>query len=132
MITADLMEALKSVEDKYGVKFAYKGARFESTTATFKIDGAILNSDGVAESKERKEFNTYSFMFNLPKEMLDKEVNYSGERYVVTGLNTRSQKYPVTAKRVSDGKGFKLTATGVLSAWNRQNQTPSTIQPITA
>lgn len=121
LISADLQTALASVEEKYGIKFAYKGARFSPELATFKLEGATVSTDGVVVSRERQDFLTYHTLFNLPKEVLDQAIDMGGESYTVTGLNTRSQKYPVTAKRVSDGKGFKLGADSVRNSWARKN-----------
>jgi hypothetical protein len=122
LIADYLKTALASVEEKYGITFTYKGARFTASNATFKIEGITIGTDGVAVSKERQDFLQYHSLFNLPKEVLDQEVDFAGDVFVVTGLNTRSQKYPVTAKRVSDGKGFKLGADGVRNSWERKNK----------
>lgn len=122
LIADDLKTALATVEEKYGIKFTYKGARFSPELATFKVEGATVSTDGTVASPERQDFLACCHLWNLPKEILDQAIVLGGETYTVTGLNTRSDKYPVTAKRVSDGKRFKLGADGVIAAWNRQNK----------
>jgi hypothetical protein len=122
LISADIETALKPIAEKYGITFTYKGARFTASNATFKVEGITIGTDGVTVSKERQDFLQYHSLFNLPKEVLDQEVNFAGDVYLITGLNTRSQKYPVTAKRVSDGREFKLGADGVRNSWERKNK----------
>ena len=82
-----------------------------------------MHTDGKVISRERQDFLQYHSLFDLPKEGLDQSIDFGGDLYVVTGLNTRSQKYPVPATRVSDGKGFKLGADGVRNSWARKNKT---------
>jgi hypothetical protein len=116
LISADIEAVLKPIAIKYGITFTYKGARFLADNATFKIEGATVGAGGVANTRERDNFKLYASMYGLKETDLDKEITYGGTRYIIKGLNTRRQKYPVVATRIADGKTILLTIEGVKSA----------------
>lgn len=122
-INEDIQSALKSVAEKYGINFRYKGTSFSANNATFKIEGSVISETGIVETKERRDFKLFGYNYGLWPELLDSEINYAGEQYIVVGLNTRSPKFCVVGKRVSDGKTFKLTAEGV----TRNQKKPTTV-----
>ena len=127
LISADIEAALASVEAKYGIKFTYKGARFMPDNATFRIEGATLGANGVANTRERDSFKALAPLYGMKETDLDREITYGGERYIIKGLNTRRSKYPVVSTRISDGKTILLTLEGVKNAIIRS--TPVTINP---
>ena len=127
LISVDLQAVLASVAAKYGITFSYRGARFLADNATFKIEAATIGSGGVANTRERDNFKLYASMYGLKDTDLDREISYAGKKYVIIGLNTRRQKYPIVAKRVEDGKTILLTCEGVKSALLRQ--TPVQLNP---
>ena len=118
-ISADIEAALAPVAAKFGITFTYKGVRFTSDNATFKIEGATIGSGGVANTRERDNFKLYASMYGLKDTDLDKQITYAGKRFTIIGLNTRRQKYPIVARR-EDGKTLLLTVEGVKSALLRQ------------
>jgi len=120
LISADLEAALAPVAAKYGITFSYRGARFLADNATFKIEAATIGSGGVVNTRERDNFKLYASMYGLKDTDLDREISYAGKKYIIIGLNTRRQKYPIVAKRVEDGKTILLTCEGVKSALLRQ------------
>ena len=126
-ISADIEAVLAPVAAKYGITFTYKGARFMPDNATFRIEGATMGTNGVANTRERDAFKLYANLYGMKDTDLDREITYGGERYIIKGLNTRRQKYPVVSTRVRDGKTILLTLEGVKNAIIRS--TSVTINP---
>ena len=131
LISADLEAAFAPVAAKYGITFSYKGARFLADNATFKIEAATIGASGVANTRERDNFKLYASMYGLKDTDLDKEITYNGKRFVIKGLNTRRQRYPIVATRVADGKTLLLTVEGVKVALivAAARQTPIQLNP---
>ena len=131
LISADIEAALAPVAAKYGITFVYKGARFLEKSATFKIEGATIGAGGVVQNKDREMFKLYARSYGLSPSDLDRQIGYGWQReqYILIGLNTRRPKYPIVAKRVSDGKIILLTADGVKRSIAAA--TPVTINPPT-
>jgi hypothetical protein len=127
LISVDLQAVLAPVAAKYGITIQYKGSRFSPDNVVFKIEGATIGSGGVANTRERDNFKLYASMYGLKDTDLDREISYAGKKYVIIGLNTRRQKYPIVAKRVEDGKTILLTCEMVKSALLRQ--TPIQLNP---
>ena len=119
-LSTDIQQALVVVGAKYGISLTYKGARYEPTNATLKIEAAIIGANGIALQKEREDFKLYAQMYGLKPEDLDKDILYGNNLYTIVGVNLRRPKYPIIAKRIYDGKTMLLTASGVKMALARQ------------
>ena len=120
MISDDIKTALAPVAAKYGITLQYKGARFSSDNAIFKMESATVGSTGVANTRERDDFKRYASMYGLSDTDLDKQISYAGRKYIIKGLNTRRSKYPIIATRVEDSKTILLTCEMVKSALRQQ------------
>jgi len=102
-------DALKPLEDKFGISFNRKGGSFSDTSYTMKIEMAVVAADGTVLSREAEDFKRYCQLYNLEAEDLGKTfVADDGYIWRVKGLNSRSRKYPILAERIKDGKTFKL------------------------
>jgi hypothetical protein len=127
LIADDIRTALAPIAVKWGITLDYKGARFSPDNVTFKMEGATIGSGGVSNTRERDNFKLYASMYGLKDTDLDKEISYAGKKYIIVGLNTRRQKYPIVAKRVEDGKTILLTCEMVKLSLLRQ--TPVQLNP---
>ena len=126
-LSIDIQSALAPIAAKYGITLQYKSSRFSPDNVTIKIEGATIGSSGVANTRERDDFKLYASMYGLKETDLDKEISYTGKKYIIIGLNTRRSKYPIVAKRIEDGKTILLTCEMVKSALLRQ--TPVQLNP---
>ena len=122
-ISDDIMEALKAVSLKYGVKFSYKGGSFSPSNATYRIEAAIVGNDGVAETRERKDYQIYCYQYGLKPEWLDKSFNHISDKYTIVGLSTRKSKNPVLCRNERSGKTFIFPDAMVALLMNAQIQT---------
>lgn len=103
---ADLAEdALNAALADHNLRAVSKGGSYDSARFTVKFDISLADVDVL-----RKDFEAMAPSFGVPRDAYQKTVQLRGEVYQVTGLNPRASRYPVAAKRVRDGKPFKLPA----------------------
>jgi hypothetical protein len=122
-LKADAEHALASVATKYGVHISYKGGSFalDGGNATVKFE--IVAPDAVTGkvvSMDAQGFAKNAVKYGLHPDDLGKEFTSRGHTYMITGLKTSRPKFPISASRVTDGKGFKFPADLVLRALGRQ------------
>lgn len=73
----------------------------------FTVKLTELTSDGtLAYDKEAENWNIFSSGYGLKKEWLQEVFQHNDHYFTITGLNTRSRKYPICVTR-HDGKKFK-------------------------
>lgn len=115
-MSTDIEAALKEVAKKHDVELKVGGGSWDDSTFSFKLEGGIIKSDGSVVTKESEDFKARATFYGLKPEHLGKVIKIDGERYEITGLSTRSRKYPIIVKRVRDGKPFKLTQVDVIGS----------------
>ena len=108
-------EQLKHLEAELGIKIRVGNASFSANNATFKLELTSINEDGSVVPREEAQFLEFCAAVGLKREDLGKVIAYAGNAYKITGLNLRSAKYPIMVKRVTDGKGFRLSKEAVAS-----------------
>jgi hypothetical protein len=109
IIHDEINAALKPIAEKYGITFTDRGARFNPTNATFKIESSVVSSDGVVQSSDRQSFTALAPMYGLQSSDLDRLFLFRGEGYTITGLKPRSPKSPILAVSKKNGKTYKFT-----------------------
>ena len=114
--TLDMTE----IEQRFNVKIALKGGgRYDPSehgSATFKIEATpVVN--GEAKDRETLNFERYAQSYGLLPTDLGREfLAFDGNRYKITGLNTRARKNPIVAKSVKSGKTYVFPAHSVSRA----------------
>ncbi len=106
-IYADVLLALDGVSKKHGVKFEGKGwGSGTRTSFVIKIEAAVTNPDGTAETQERVCYKTFCVNLQMKPEWLDQTFKFGGEEYQIVGLNTRRSKRPVLCKNLRNDKTY--------------------------
>jgi len=84
------------------------GSRYNSITGeiTFKF-AVTVPIDGFEEAKYQRN-DRYANFLGLNKKVGDVFRSLNGWNFQITGISMRRPKYPVSASRVPDGKGFKF------------------------
>jgi len=103
-------ESLKDLAEELGVNIEAGNASYTNENATVKLKVSTKNIDGTVNSKEADDFKRCASSWGLTPEDLNREFTIHGKTYKIVGANPRASRYPINAKRVSDGKGFKLAA----------------------
>lgn len=90
---ADFEEAMKGLEEKYGVDIDLGNIRYDDDSFRSKIEVA---NKGVTENREKEqylEFVKYNPNYGLTAEMWGKEVvGADGGKYVIVGVNPKARK----------------------------------------
>lgn len=108
-----IQDALDNLASELGITVRYTGGRFSADNATLRLELAIVDGEGNARTKDRQDFIRYAPMFGLDVTDLGKKFVFRKEEYEISGLARKSYKYPVLAKRTSDGKVFKFPVDAV-------------------
>lgn len=108
-LQADIDAALAAMAEKHGIQIKAGGASFGATAATFKVELAVIGDGGVAKTRHATEFELFASSYGLAPTDLGREFTYKGNGYKITGLSTKSRRFPVEASR-TDGRTFKFPA----------------------
>ena len=82
---------------------------------TFKLRITKAPAAGKTVDFNKIDWDKYCRNFGLGSNDFGKKVSIRNAMYVIDGINPRSTKYPITARR-ADGKRFKFTSMSVRSA----------------
>ena len=83
-------------------------------TFEFGVRVSIPLPDGSTLDLERMLFEALAEEYGLSPEDFGREFSTGSERFRVAGIDPRRPKYPISATRVPDGKGYKFTAENVV------------------
>jgi hypothetical protein len=109
-ITEEAHKALKSLEEKHGVKIGIKSARYDSTSTTVKIEISEVQ-DGSAMTTEAKNFMRLAEVYSLNPDWLFKTFKTrNGETFKVIGLKPRATKRPILMEKISGNSTSKVVA----------------------
>ena len=111
-----------SVGKELGVNIKTGICRYSSSSFTFKLEGCLIGDDGNAVTKEAESFTMLASSYGLKPEDLHKEFKNGGDTYQIVGLKYRARKFPIQAKRLSDGVVYKFPADTVRFALMRDGQ----------
>lgn len=106
----DAMAALERVAAEHGVRIKQMPGRFarDGSNATIKFELAAITASGEVLSPEAQAFKTHAERFGLSPSDLGGTFIHQGTQFRITGLKTRRPKFPISAERVSDGRGHKF------------------------
>jgi len=79
----------------------------------FGVRVSIPLPDGSTLDPERILFEALAEEFGLSPDDFGREFSTGQERFRVAGIDPRRPKYPISATRIPDGKGYKFTAENV-------------------
>jgi hypothetical protein len=108
-LSEEATAALQRTLNKYGVTVTYGGGRYGGHTARLNFDLTVGGATGEAAASRDAEVLGAKFGIGF-------QFNTGGHEYEVTGFNLRRPKFPVSAKRLSDGANYKFRVEGI----NRQ------------
>lgn len=101
--------ALQKLLADRGITVKYKGGSFTTNNATLKIEFATVSESGEVNTREASDFKALAKVYGLEPTDLGRTFTSGGVTYTITGLKSRSHRYPVLVKR-NDGRTFKFPA----------------------
>ena len=111
-ITSEIDEAVAAVLAKYELKRSKRRSTYgDFYRFTVEASAVVEGDNGVnVASPEAPAWigNAYYMGFKNPEAALGKQFTFQGTTYTLTGMRPRARKFPITARRESDGKTYGL------------------------
>ncbi len=121
-IATRVQELLKPLEEECGLTVSPRGGSFDpSGNLVLRVEFAETQN-GVAMTREAVRLIQQGVLYGLPDGCLGKEFVTGGQTFVLTGMSTRSEKWPFTARNVGDGKTYKMSKSAVLAGFGINNE----------
>lgn len=124
--TRELAEVLEmkmqEIATKLGLSVKYKSGRYdgaEGKNATVSFVFSTIGEDGEVHDIDAETFKKDADLFGFKPEDLGASFSMQGDTFKITGLKPSRRKFPILAKRVSDGKVYKFPARMVLVCMGR-------------
>ncbi|MEO0829888.1 MAG: hypothetical protein AAFY03_05455 [Pseudomonadota bacterium] len=111
----DLLAACRQVADTHGL--AVEGGDLSDIDLRhgfnigFRV--GIPMDDGALFSHEKTLFEALAPSFGLDPSDYGRTFRTDGDAFRLTAINPNRPKYPISAERIADGRGFKFTAENV-------------------
>ena len=104
-LTSEIDEALKSLGEKYGIKFSRNAGRFDATVFKLAIEFSVLEDGGIPAT-----FGKGAALLGLKPEDYGKTIVHDGDAYKIVDIQLRRHKFPIVVERISDKRRILLTA----------------------
>nr|WP_281721237.1 hypothetical protein [Nitrosomonas nitrosa] len=114
-IQSRMLEACQKVAADHGLVAESAGWRGMETGFAFEpvFRVSVPASDGTAFNLEKDRFEFLAEHYGLQPSDFGREFRTGRERFRVTGIDPKRPRYPISAERIPDRKGFKFTAENV-------------------
>lgn len=113
IVHQDIVQTLKEVEERYGIKIMQHGGTINSDTeVVLKLLIRVTDEDSVRQ-QERKEFNLYCHLYDLQPEDYLKRIVLNGKEMEIMGFAAKRSKYPYKFRDPKTGKVTLYTETVV-------------------
>ena len=114
-IEAEMLRACAEVAARHGLMVEGLGVQAMDLRWNFEfgVRVSIPLPDGSTLDPERLLFEALAEEYGLSPDDFGREFSTGQEWFRVAGINPRRPKYPISATRLLDGKGYKFTAANV-------------------
>jgi hypothetical protein len=118
LMRVEITDALKSIAENYGLAFELGRITFDDNSFKVSVEAALVSEAG--EPKMAIDFRKHCYKYGLKESDLGSIFkNASLERFEITGAKPRNRKYPIIAKKLSNGKEYKFTILSVTMGLER-------------
>lgn len=114
-IEAEMLTACAEVAARHGLVAESLGLRAMDLRFNFEfgVRVSIPLPDGSTLEPERMLFEALAEEYGLSPDDFGREFSTGRERFRIAGIDPRRPKYPISAIRIPDGKGYKFTPENV-------------------
>jgi hypothetical protein len=105
-LSEELQTVIQRTLNKYDLTVTYGGGNYGGHTARLSFDLAVGGTAGQVRAARDAEMLGAKFSVGF-------RFKSAAQEYEVTGFNHRRPKFPVAAKRLSDGAFYKFTVEGL-------------------
>mgnify|MGYP005996363937 FL=1 len=108
VLRTEIDNALKAVENQFGIKLHAGNASFSGNEVTFKLKGNTIGEGGTVITREATNWDRYKGLNGMSHLSVGDQITIQGKSYTLTGYNTRAKKAPVEFKD-SLGRCYKCS-----------------------
>ncbi|HET9537464.1 MAG TPA: hypothetical protein VFP43_19340 [Mesorhizobium sp.] len=114
-IQTRMLEVCRKVAADHGLVVESAGWRGMETGFAFEpvFRVSIPASDGTAFNLDKDRFEFLAEHYGLQPSDFGREFRTGSERFRITGIDPKRPRYPISAERIPDRRGFKFTAENV-------------------
>ena len=103
--------AIKEFEQKTGLKFNLGRITYDSKQLSGKLTVTIVNEgENPQDAMFKTDLKRNGWKFGLSEKDFNRRIEFLGSVYSLKSVKSRSQKFPIVAKKESTGQVFKLPA----------------------
>lgn len=115
LLSDEIAAAVAAIAAKHGLTAVPAGGTIGIGALDFtaKTTFKVTNAEAV-DAVERAAFTKWCGAFKLSADKYLAKFEHKGERFALVGFNMGSRQYPVTARKLVDGKTYKF-ADGILA-----------------
>lgn len=119
-----MLEACQKVAANHGLVVESAGWRGMDTGFSFEpvFRVSVPASDGTAFNLEKDRFEFLAEHYGLQPSDFEREFRTGGEKFWITGIDPKRPRYPISAERIPDRRGFKFTAENVVMLLRAQGK----------
>lgn len=116
-LSCDLLAACRKVAETHGLTVEGGGVSDIDLRHGFDIQFrvGIPMQDGSLFSPDKAMFEVLAPHFGLEPSDYGRTFRTDGAAFRITAINPNRPKYPISAERVADGRGFKFSAENVVA-----------------
>lgn len=129
MITREVMDALKSIEARHGIKFTLGRGHYDNgASGDFQLKFNVLGENGIPELDENTKYAMRSH------DLTDELVKWPGRpgAWRIVGYNSRAHRYPYTVKPDHGGQGFRISLFTAQQHFGKATRIPATASQVKA
>jgi len=123
-IQSRMIEACRKIAADHGL--VIEGAGWRGLDSGFSFEPvfrvSVPASDGTAFNLEKDMFEFLAARYGLAPSDLGREFSTGSERFRITGIDPKRPRYPISAERIPDRRGFKFTAENVAMLLRAQSK----------
>ncbi|ESY98110.1 hypothetical protein [Mesorhizobium sp. L48C026A00] len=114
-VQSRMLEACQKIAADHGLVIESAGWRGLDSGFAFEpvFRVSVPASDGTAFNLEKDMFEFLAARYGLAPSDLGREFSTGSERFRITGIDPKRPRYPISAERIPDRRGFKFTAENV-------------------
>jgi hypothetical protein len=123
-IQARMLEVCRKIAADHGLVIEGAGWRGLDSGLSFEpvFRVSVPASDGTAFNLEKDMFEFLAARYGLAPSDLGREFSTGSERFRITGIDPKRPRYPISAERIPDRRGFKFTAENVAMLLRAQSK----------
>ncbi|MER8472788.1 hypothetical protein NKH23_25825 [Mesorhizobium sp. M1328] len=123
-IQARMLEVCRKIAADHGLVIESAGWRGLDSGLSFEpmFRVSVPASDGTAFNLEKDMFEFLAARYGLAPSDLGREFSTGSERFRITGIDPKRPRYPISAERIPDRRGFKFTAENVAMLLRAQSK----------